>query len=63
MRKGIGIILLGSLSLMLVLGGCDIKFGVGELTVGNIVFNDMELSSGVGSVNFSLHKYDIVNVY
>jgi len=28
MRKSIGIILAGSLSLMLLLGGCDIKFGV-----------------------------------
>ena len=28
MRRGIGIIIVGSLSLILLLGGCDIKFGV-----------------------------------
>ena len=31
MKKSIGIILAGSLSLMLLLGGCDIKFGVGKV--------------------------------
>ena len=61
MRKSIGIIIAGSLSLMLLLGGCDIKFGVDKDSSRNTSSNGTAIDESyeIAKANSIVIKVDI----